>query len=275
VTASASASGATPGVPLLFERVLVSIDETPESLVAAAQARKLCAPNGRLELLAVAETYLAAHSGLAARTAENDIVAGTSMMLDRARELVEPDEVHLVSGRLTTRLCAESDRTGATLVAVGARPHRRLAALTFGGHDIEALHAVPCSVLIARPGWGPSTPRRVIVGVDGSPDGRTAELAARSLAGRLGCELVPVVGLSDNEIDLDLLRTEREDALLDPGDLAHAVVSASAKDALVLIGRRRAHDHRWGSSVAERVVYSARCSVLVVRHSGEDVPASQ
>jgi nucleotide-binding universal stress UspA family protein len=268
-------SGTTPGAGLFFERVLVGVDQTPESLVAAAQAKQLCAPNGRLDLLAVAETYLAAHAGHAARVAEDDIIAGASAMLDRARRLVEPDETHLLPGRLITRLCQECHRTGATLVAVGARPHRRLSALTFGGHDIEALHDVPCSVLIARPGWGPSKPRRLVVGVDGSPDGRTAELAATSIAHRLSCELVHVVGLTEDDVDLDLLRTQGEDVLLDPDDLAHAVVSASREDTLVVVGRRRAHDHRWGGSVAERIVYSARCSVLVVRHQGEHAPRSR
>lgn len=272
MTVSAPGANSTPGGDSLFERILVGIDETPESLVAAAQAKKLCAPNGRLELLACAETYLAAHAGAAARIAEEHIVAGTSTVLARARALAEPDEAHLVSGRLTARLCEESARTGATLIAVGVRPHRRLSALTFGGHDIEALHDAPCSVLIARPGWGPSKPRRIVVGIDGSADGRAAEITARSLASRLGCDLVPVVGLGDDDIDLDLLRAERENALLDSRDLAHAVVSVLSKDTLVLIGRRQAHDHRWGGSIAERVVYSARCSVLVVRHRGRDAP---
>lgn len=63
----------------------------------------------------------------------------------------------------------------------------------------------------ATPG-GDSLFERVLVGIDGSADGRAAEIAARSLAGRLGCDLVPVVGLDDDDIDLDLLRAEREDA---------------------------------------------------------------
>jgi nucleotide-binding universal stress UspA family protein len=265
MTAPASAPD-TIGTDTLFDRVVVGIDETPESLVGALQAKKLCAPNGRLELLGVAETYLAAHAGSAAIVASDDMRAGTTAALERARELVEPDEARLVSGRLTEWLCAECERTSATLIAVGVRPHRRLAALTFGGHDIEALHDAPCSVLIARPGWGPAKPHRIVVGVDWSPDGRAAEVAARTLAARLGSELVPVVGLGEADVDVDLLKAEGEDAVLDPGDLAHAVVSASTDETLLVVGRRRRHDHRWGGSVAERVVYSAHCSVLVVRH---------
>jgi nucleotide-binding universal stress UspA family protein len=250
----------------LFDSVLVGIDETPESLVAAAQARVLRAPEGRLVLLAVAERYLAAHAGFAAVDAEDHLVAETSSDLARAKELVDADDAVLASGRLVEVLCAECARRGATLVAVGVRPHRRLAALTFGGHDVEALHDVPCSVLVARPGWGPHKPERIGVGVDGSPESRAAEASARSLAHRLGCELLPVVGLGD-DVDFELLREEREDALLDPGRLVDAVVGASSKGSLVVIGGARDPGRRWGGSLAERVVYRARCSVLVVRHS--------
>lgn len=269
MTPAVPVPGATPGQAPLFGRVLVGIDETPESLVAAAQARKLCAPGGHMALLAVAETYLAAHAGMAAPAAGDDARARTEQTLERARELVEPDEARLTSGRLIDLLCAECDRSGATLVAVGARPHRRLMAIAFGGHDFEALHDASCAVLIARPGWGPARPRRVVVAVDGSPDGRAAEAAGRTLAERLACEVVPVVGLGEHDVDLELLRAEREDGLLDPGDLAHAVVAASSEDALVVVGKRQAHDHRWGGSIAERIVYGARCSVLVVPHSND------
>jgi nucleotide-binding universal stress UspA family protein len=263
--AAVGANSATTG-DALFTRILVGIDDTPESLFAAAQARKLCLPDGRLELLACAETYLAAHAGTAARTAAQHLEAGTSTVLEQASALANPDESHLVTGRLAERLRAECARTGATLIALGARPHRRLAARTFNSHEYEVLHKEACSLLIARAGWGPSTPRRIVVGVDPSDDGAAAEAAARRLAHRLGCELVPVIGLGDGEISPELLRSEREDALLDPRDLAHAVVAASSSDSLVFIGRRNSRDHRFSGSISERVVFSARCSVLVVHH---------
>lgn len=247
-----------------FDDVVVGIDETFESLVAAVQARVLRTPAGRLVLLAVAETYLAAHAGAAGLRAADDLVADTSTELERARALVEPDDARLTSGRLVERLCAECGRDSTSLVAVGVRPHRRLTALTFGGHEVEALHDVPCSVLVARPGWGPSKPDRIVVGVGASPEARAAEAVARSLAARLGCQIVPVVGVGDN-VDVAILEAERDDAVLDPRGLADAVVGASSKSGLVVVGRGRASDHRWGGSVVERVVYHASCSVLVVR----------
>jgi nucleotide-binding universal stress UspA family protein len=265
-TDAPTSTGTRPaGADPVFGYVLVGIDETPESLVAAAQAGVLRAPGGRLVLFAVAERYLAAHAGMAAADAEDRLAAGTSEDLARARELVDADDAILASGHLVPVLCAECSRRGATLVAVGVRPHRRLAALTFGGHDVEALHDAQCSVLIARPGWGPHKPERIVVGADGSPESRTAEAVARSLAARLGRELVPVVGL-EGAVDLDVLRAERDDALVHPGPLVDAVASAATAGSLVVVGRGQGPGSRWGGNVVERVVYGARCSVLVVRH---------
>ncbi len=252
------------GSDAIFGHVVVGIDATDESLVAAAQAGVLRAPGGHLVLVAVAERYLAAHAGLDARHADDQVVGATSTELARARELVEADEALLASGRLVDLLCAECTRRRATLIAVGVRPHRRLAALTFGGHDVDALHDATCSVLIARPGWGPVKPERIVVAVDGSPESRAAEAAARSLAARLDREVVPVVGLA-GDVDLGLLRDERDDALLDPGSLVEAVAGAASKSSLVVVGRGRERDRGWGGGVVERVVYAARCSVLVVQ----------
>jgi nucleotide-binding universal stress UspA family protein len=263
--ASASKTNSRPGSDAVFGHIMVGIDQTHESLVAAAQAGVLRAPGGHLVLVAVAERYLAAQAGLSAWHADDQVVAETSTELARAQELVEADEAILESGRLVDLLCGECTRRGATLIAVGVRPHRRLAALTFGGHDVEALHDSPCSVLIARPGWGPAKPERIVVAVDGSPESRAAEAAARSLATRLDREVVPVVGLGD-DVDLAVLRAERDDALLDPGRLVDAVGSASSKSSLVVVGRGRERGRRWGGGLVERVVYSARCSVLVVEH---------
>src|SRR5918997_1262232 len=72
-----------------FDRVLVGIDETDESLVAAAQAGLLRAPGGELVLVAAVERHLAAQAGALAPHAEDAIRAGASTDLARARELVD------------------------------------------------------------------------------------------------------------------------------------------------------------------------------------------
>jgi len=260
----------------VFDRILVGIDSTDESLVAAAQAQVLRAPDGKLVLVAAVERHLAAHAGLLARYADSDLAAGASSELARARELVDADDAMLASGSLVRLLRSQCGSRNATLIAVGVRPHRRLAALTFGGHEVEALHDVPCSVLIARPGWGPSSPNRIVVGVDGSPESRTAEGVARTLAARLECDVVPVVGLQE-DIDPGLLREERNDALLHPGSLLDAVVSTSSNRGLVVVGRARERDARRQGGLVERLVYATRCSVLVVEHTdaeGDGTPTA-
>lgn len=244
----------------VFGSILVGIDETTESLVGAAQAGVLREPSGRLVLLAVAERYLAAHAGMAAPHAEDAMRAGALADLEQAKELVDADEAILASGRLVEVLRRECARSSASLLVVGVRPHRRLAALTFGGHEVEALHDAPCSVLVARPGWGPAKPHRVVVGVDGSPSSVAAEDVARSLGARLGCEVLPVVALEGN-VPAALLRAEREDALLDPGGNVDAVVGASSKESLIVVARGQ--DRRTARDV-DRIVHGARCSVLVL-----------
>ncbi|MGH3058177.1 MAG: universal stress protein [Gaiellaceae bacterium] len=249
----------------VFERVLVGIDSTDESLVAAAQAGVLRAPGGSIVLLAAVERHLAAHAGLLAARAEDDLAASASTELERARELVDAEDAVLVPGSLVQLLGSQCERRRATLIAVGVRPHRRLGALTFGGHDVEALHDLDCSVLIARPGWGPANPQRIVVGVDGSHESLAAERVGRALARRLGCDVVPVIGLGE-DVDLQLLRRERDDALLHPGALVDGVVAASGPRSLVVVGRAREvrRGRRWGGGLPERVVYAAKCSVLVL-----------
>jgi nucleotide-binding universal stress UspA family protein len=108
----------------------------------------------------------------------------------------------------------------------------------------------------------------VVVGVDASREARRAEVVARSLARRLGCEVVPVVPLGA-DVDLAVLHEEREDALLHPGSLLDGVVSAATSRSLIVVGESPEQGRRWGGGLAERVVYAARCSVLVVDYDAD------
>jgi len=243
-----------PAPDPLFGRVLVGVDDTPESVVAAAQARALTPADGHLAVVAVAETYFAAQAGAAARFAEGGVETETADVLEQACELAEPDERRFTAGRLVDVLRAECRRSNATLVAVGARPQRRLSAAVFGGHEVELLHGASCALLVARPGWGPAKPSRVVVGVDGSETSQAAESVGRALSARLGCAIVPVVALAARP-GAEVLRLEREDAVVAPGELVDAVARAADERTLVVAGR--GHD-------AERIVYATRCSVLVL-----------
>lgn len=249
----------------IFGYVLVGVDATHKSIIAATQARCLCAPGGSLEVLAIAETHLASHAGFSARHAADGLVAATREELDCVRELVVPDSFRLVAGSIAEALVAEAKLRSATLVALGAAPHRRLTARLFDGPDLPLLRNAPCSILVARPGWGARGPHRILVGVDGTAESATAEKAARALASRLECELTPVIALGGKPIDHKRLLAEHNDALLDPRPAVEALATAPP-DSLVVVGSRAA---RRRNSVSAHVMHEASCSVLVVRHRSD------
>jgi nucleotide-binding universal stress UspA family protein len=181
------------------------------------------------------------------------------------REFVAPDSFRLVAGSIAEALVAEAKLQSATLVALGAAPHRRLTARLFDGPDLPLLRNAPCSILVARPGWGARGPHRILVGVDGSAESATAEKAARALASRIECELTPVIALGGKPIDHKRLLAEHNDALLDPRPAVEALATAPP-DSLVVVGSRAA---RRRNSVSAHVMHEASCSVLVVRHRSD------
>jgi len=249
----------------IFGYVLVGVDATHKSIIAAAQARCLCAPGGSLEVLAIAETHLAAQAGFSARHAADELVAATREELDCVRELVAPDSFRLVAGSIAEALVTEAKLQSATLVALGAAPHRRLTARLFGGPDLSLLRNAPCSIFVARPGWGARGPNRILVGIDGSAESVAAEKSARALASRLGCELTPVIALGGKPIDHTRLLAEHKDALLDPRPAVEAL-STAPPDNLVVVGSRAA---RRRGGVSAHVTHEASSSVLVVRHRSD------
>ncbi len=249
----------------VFDRILVEIDETPESLVAAAQAKCLAGPEGTLELLAVVERAPAAHAGAAAVFAADALEAETTAALAHAERLLEPTSVRTVVGRARDALLAEAHAVDATLVALGLHPHGRVTARLFGTLDAAILRDAPCSVLVARPGWGTTKPARIVVGLDGSPESELAKRTAVSLAARLGTEPEVVVALGGKALDESVFDRGNGDVLIDPRDPPAALAAAASECDLVVIGHRGAHGAAKLGRVGERVVYGARSSVLVVR----------
>jgi nucleotide-binding universal stress UspA family protein len=266
---SAPANSVSPDERVaVFDRVLVEIDETPESLVAAAQARCLGGHDCYFELLAVVERATASQAGAAAIFVADALENATAAALEHATSLLEPSATRVVVGRSRESLLSEARSTGATLVAVGMHPHRRLTARVFGTLDLAVLHDAPCSVLIARPGWGTSKPKQIVLGVDGSEASALAACAAESLATRLGIELRRVIALGGKPLDESVFQREHADALVDSRDPVTALAAAAGECDLLVVGDRGAHRRRVaGGSVGERLVYAARGSVLVVRSS--------
>ena len=253
----------------VFDRVLVEMDGTPESLVAAAQAKCLVVPDGELELLSVVERAAAAHAGVAAAFAADADEAETAAALEHARNLLEPTSVRFVSGRARDTLLAEAAAVQATLVAVGLHRHGRRTAKLFGTLDAAVLREAPCSVLISRPGWGVTKPKVIVVGIDGSAESELAKRAAQALAERLGTELRVVIALGGKPLDESVFAPENAGSLIDPRDPPAALATDASECDLVVIGHRGAHGAAKLGRVGERVVYAARSSVLVVRPSAQ------
>jgi nucleotide-binding universal stress UspA family protein len=120
-------------------------------------------------------------------------------------------------------------------------------------------------VLIARAAGGPF-PRRIVVGIDGSPQSAVAYATARRFAIRFGSEVWPVVAHGGKGVDKQrvagIVDYHHEDL---PDEPVAALVAAAANADLVIVGSRGLHGFKALGSVSERVAHQAHCSTLVVR----------
>ncbi len=184
----------TAALPV-FDRIVVGIDDTPESLEAARQAAVLRAPGGMLHLLAAVHTATAIHAGFAASSVADQMLTGARAMLERAAAASRPTTHKLLEGRPAPLLLEQLRRHHASLLVVGCHDHRRAAGLLVGAVGTVLLRDAPCSVLFARrDSWPEGHPDRIVAGVDGSPASILAVEVARALGDRFGVRLTLVVG---------------------------------------------------------------------------------
>ena len=256
----------------LFSRVLVGVDGSPASCEAARQAAVLAEAGGDLTLLAAYDIAPALVGGVGAglpayldeelqREVAEKAVADVREKL--GSRLVRAAKV--VRGCSWRELVAQAEREHDTLIAVGSHGTSRLWGIVVGSTATEVVHKAPCSVLISRPA-GPDFPRRIVVGVDGSPESAAGYATSSLLAERFGAELWPVVAHGGKGVDRDLVAAivdyYQEDL---PDEPARALVAAAADADLVVVGSRGLHGVKSLGSVSERVAHQARSSVLIVR----------
>jgi nucleotide-binding universal stress UspA family protein len=259
--------------PTLFSRIVVGIDRSPESLEAARQAAVLAGPGGGLILVgawAVPAPRAAVIGGQAAspelnagfyRTRAEDAVAATADALDLPRA----PTTEIVRGLPWEELIREARTKLADLVVVGSHGQGRMRGIVNGSTPTAVVHKAPCSVLVAREA-DDRFPRRVVVGVDGSPESAAAYEIARRIADRFGSELWPAVAHGGDGVDtllVDCIVGPRRDDL--PDEPVQALVAASADADLLVVGSRGLHGLKSLGSVSERVAHRARCSTLIVR----------
>lgn len=248
----------------IFERILVGIDETPQSIEALHQARRMLAPAGKLQLVAAADVSIAVHAGYAASRVLDELQIGARDALARAMELTDAADGRLVEGDPARRLLDEIGREHATLVALGTHGHGRAAGIALGGTATTLLHEAPCAVLIARPPRWKVLSSPIAVGIDGSTHSRKALSAALDLAHRLDVPLRLIAATGGKPVQIDGLR-DAVDVEWDERRPLDALLAASQECDVVLVGSRGLHGLAALGSVSERLAHRAHSSVLVVR----------
>jgi nucleotide-binding universal stress UspA family protein len=261
----------------IFGRVLVGVDGSDESYEAARQAARLTERDGTLDVLSVySPPPLVGGVGIGIpayldedrqRTAAENIVRRTRIDLEDLHEATGA----IMRGCAWDELLHEIENRRTTLVAVGSHGVGRTRGIVFGSTVTELVHKAPCSVLVARPAVS-DFPRRIVVGLDGSPESAAAHAEARLLARRFGARLWPIVAYGGKSVDALALK-----AIVDhhyrelPDGPVRSLAAAGADADLLVVGSRGLHGIRALASVSEQVSHLAPCSVLVVRRPAQNV----
>ena len=256
-------------VQTIFDRVVVGIDGSDVSLDAAWQASVLAAPGTSPTLVAAWQVpppvvpTLTAMPPFAGEEREAEEAALDA--IQTAKSQFPSASTRVLRGFAPFVLLDEIRRLDATLVAVGTHEHSRAGGIVVGSTATHLLHSAPCSVLVARP-RETRCPRRVAVGVDGSPASARAFAAARSVAERFDAELALVVAEGDDLLDLGAVSAIAGEGFhVIPENPVPTLIAASADADLLVVGSRGLRGIRALGSVSERVAHAAECSTLVVR----------
>jgi nucleotide-binding universal stress UspA family protein len=256
----------------VFRRVLVGIDGSAGADEAARQAALLAEDSLTLLTAYAIPSMVLPGGGMGTpvyvdetgvREAANAVVERALQRTPAAARTVGK----VVAGRGWPRLLEEIDADRCSLVVAGARGIGRALGIVSGSTATELVHKAPCSVLIARKA-DDRFPRRIVVGVDGSPQSASAFAAGRALADRFGAHLRVVVAYGGDQIDDELVEEIVGQHYQDVPEKPIDAILAGALDAdLVVVGSRGLHGLAALSSVSERVAHRAPCSVLVVREA--------
>ncbi len=242
----------------MFERIVCGVDGSKESLEAVRQADVLVSQDGRLVLVSAVDLTDAIHFQIAPtalhaarraleQAAELDRQAHDALERARGEVTRTAETVTLEAAGGPARCLVETASSEqATVIAVGTHGLGRMRGIALGSVATRVLQRAPCSVHVARrPAENAWTPRRILVGVDGSPHADAALTAANELGARLAATV-------------ETLTVEHRRP-------AHALVQAAEDVDLLVVGSRGVHGAHLLGSVPERVAHEARCSVLVVR----------
>jgi nucleotide-binding universal stress UspA family protein len=254
----------------VFARVVVGVDGTEWGFDALRQALALApAEDSRVEAVTALHTSPAARTGFDAAHWVDVLTEEAAQARNAAANILgnrPGSSARIVRGTPLQVLREARDKAHATLLALGARHSSRFLGIMLGDTASELLHDGACSVLLARPPHeGAWQPRRLVVGLDGSPPALAALATADELASRVGAT-VEVVCATSGGSRVEGAWTGRVDSW-DAAPPVAALLTRSREADLVVVGSRDLHGLRALGSVSERVAHRAHCSVLVV-HEG-------
>ena len=239
---------------------MCGVDGSPAGEEAVRQGARLCMPDGRLLLVAVATPSAAAHPQVAVavdRQTEDALYRAEATAGGRG-------EPHLLVGDPEGGLLTAARDRRASLIVVGSHGAGRVRGILTGSVATAMLHRAPCSVLVARPPRASAAfPSRIAVGFDGSASSRAAIRLATGLGSRFGAQVV-VITAGDPVEDVEDLPGPATRRVVG-GDPVDALVGASEECDLLVLGARGLRGPRALGSVSERVAHRAASSVLVVR----------
>ena len=251
----------------IFERILIGVDGTKESLDACRQAARLAEPGAAVEAATVSLFPPTAARALGVDDLAERLERTASSALAAAGQILGPRaDLRRLEGLTVEELLEEQKRLRASLLAIGTEGHPRLREILLGGIAGELLHQAPCAVLLARPVPDMSAyPREIAVGIDGSDEAEHALEVACGLASRRHSTVRTVVATGGKRVDLDEIAKRHPRVYVAAGRPVPALVDASATADLLVVGSRGLHGPRALGSVSERIAHEANCSVLVVR----------
>jgi nucleotide-binding universal stress UspA family protein len=255
--------------PAPFNRVVCFLDGSTDGLEALRQAAALRAPDGELVGVVPLDLGLAAEAGFEATHAAAQLEEEAEQARDDAAAVLEgipSAEVEIVPGRPAAALRTVTEQRRADLLTIGRHGSSRRRGLIVGSLVTEMIHDAPCPVLVARApaGGGPWVPRTLTVGIDGSDCSLEALAVGRALGERLGARVRLLAATGGKRIDADELG-RLGDVELDERRPVDALVAASERSDLVVVGCRGLHGLASLGSVSERVAHRAASPVLVVR----------
>jgi nucleotide-binding universal stress UspA family protein len=253
----------------IFDRVLVGIDGSDAGREAAWQAAALVTPGTPVTLVAAWQVVPPVVMPMAALPTFAGDERAAEEAAEEAIRVVKSQfpsaHTRILRGFAPSILLDEIRRLDATLVAVGAHGHGRARGIVVGSTATNLIHTAPCSVLLARANGTPY-PRRVAVGVDGSPASARAWAAAQQVAERFDADVAPVVAERDDLLDLAAVSSiVGEGFHVVPEAPVPTLLAAAADADLLFVGSRGLRGLRALGSVSERVAHGAACTVVVVR----------